>query len=110
MDPLRASVNSFLGRGLRGLRRLELPHQLRQLQQRRRREQTEAGHLGRRGPIGPFLQNSKRAPLGRFQNERGLTAVASSFDHPEALSPPRVEGVGDHRPSPRFNGTMCSSH
>ena len=64
----------------------------------------------RRRPIGPFLQNGKRAPLGRFRKERGLTAVASSFDHPETLSPPRVGGVGDHRPSPKSNGTMCSSH
>ena len=107
---LSASVNSFpFGSGW-SAGRLQPPHQLDQLQQRGRREQTRGARTRRRRFVGPVLQNGKGANLSSLQNERGLTAVAPSFEHPETLASPRMEGMDDHRPSRRFTCTMCSSH
>src|ERR1041384_5792 len=89
---------------------LQLLHQWDQLQQRRRRQQTCGCHTGRRRLISPILQDGKGATLSSFQNERSLTAVAASFEHPETLPSPRMEGMGDLSPSQRLTCTMCSSH
>src|SRR6266581_3178065 len=110
MDYSNACVNSFLvcWGGLSGP--LESLRQLDQLQQRWRRQQTCGCHTGRHRLIGPILPDGKGATLSSFQNERGLTAVAASFEHPKALSATGMKWMSDDGPSQRFTCTMCSSH